>query len=86
MEYDILKCILGQVEFGPTNPPNIQDMSTRDFESRRMSSRVEILFWPRMSPNNSRKLFSEIDTYNQRLNLDVHTKSLICPGGDPAPT
>jgi hypothetical protein len=62
MEYDILKCILSQVEFGSTNSPDIQDMSTRNFESGRVSSRVEIFFRSRMSSNNPRELFSEIDT------------------------
>jgi len=75
MKYDILKCILGQVEFGPTDSPDIQNMSARNFESGRMSSRVEILFRPRMSANDSGELFGEIDTYNQRLNLDVIPKA-----------
>jgi hypothetical protein len=66
MEYDILESVLGQVEFRPADPPDIQNMSTRDFESRRVSSRVEILFRSRMSPNDPRKLFGEIDTYHQR--------------------
>jgi hypothetical protein len=79
MKDNILKRVLSQVEFRPADPPDIQDMPTRDFKGGRMSRRVEILFRSRMSPNDSRKLFSEIDAYDQRLNLDVHTKSLICP-------
>jgi hypothetical protein len=77
MKDNILESILGQVEFRSTNSPDVQDMSTRNFKSRRVSSRVEILFGSRMTPNDSRKLFGEIDTYYQRRDEDEHTKSLI---------
>jgi hypothetical protein len=66
MKHNILESVLGQVEFRPADPPDIQDVPSRDFESGRVSSIVENFFRSRMSPNDSGKLFSEIDTYHQR--------------------
>lgn len=65
MENDILKSVLGQAEFRSTDSPNIENVPSGDLEGRRMSSRVEILFRSRMSPNDSRKLLGEIDSCDQ---------------------
>ena len=43
MEDDILEGILGQVHLGSTNPPDVQDVPTRDLERRCVSGGVKIL-------------------------------------------
>jgi len=82
VEDDILKGVLSEIDLGPADTPDVQDMPARDFERGRVSGRVKVLFRRGMSRHNPRKLLHEIYVCRQRATETLHALKASCARAD----